>query len=277
MRGRAPADGAPPRRRRRRWRGRLQDAGRKTQDGVPSALIRSSAAATYQVPVPPWLFIPLPSPPRVSYLCAYTYHPSIHPSPPAFNPSLCFSLCSSLSAGLSVGSSVGLRTHHMYPRILYRPRVCALLLPKFPPKPQPKSQVQVSRAAYPEFTPAPARPFVLSHVPCPMSIIAPRPALPRTDLLTRACCTLYCIVKLCFFSLPESGSSRLVSLARWVRGSRYTPVQFRSTPSEPGSSSGTDDRNATHIFCRANPLAARKHCAVSGSMISLCLASCGSC
>ena len=87
------------------------------------------------------------------------------------------------------------------------------------PQPQPKSQVQVSRAAYPECTPAPARPLVLSHVQCQLSLPALLLSPPRTDLLTRACCTLYCIVILCFFSPPESVCCWLDT---WVRGSRYT-------------------------------------------------------
>ena len=167
--------------------------------------------------------------------------PSIYPSLPALPPCLYSSLCSSvprclsdcLSGRLSVSARI-ICTLEFYIAHVY----VLFPFPSFIPSPSLKSQVQVSRAAYPESPPAPARPLVLSHVPCPMSVIAPRPAPAPTPYGPLDEGLLYAVLysNIVLFSLPESGSSRLVSLARCVRAcvracvSAWVPLYTSSVP-----------------------------------------------
>ena len=166
------------------------------------------------------------------YAPTRTIHLSIHLLPLSLPPSVSPSVPPFLTVCRTVGSSVGLRTHHMYPRIVYRLRVCALPLPKF----QAPAPAQVSSPSLPRClsrvssrSRSPARAF-----PCSMSIIAscpapsPAPYGPLDEGLLYA--VLYSNIVL--FSLPESGLSRLVSLARCVGGwvSGWVPLYTSSVP-----------------------------------------------
>ena len=136
------------------------------------------------------------------YAPTRTVHLSIHLLPlsllPSISPSVPRCLPDCLSGRLSVSARI-ICTLEFYIAYVY----VLFPSPNFNPSPSLKSKSPALPIQSLLPLPLARSCFLMSHVQCPLSLPALLLPPPRTDLLTRACCTLYCILILCFSLSPN--------------------------------------------------------------------------